>query len=444
MTTSDKVIWSEGMFLQPQHFQQHDRYIENLVMRRPCIHEFCNFGISECQFDQQLLSIGKISIHHCRGFFSDGTAFSIPEMNHAPLILDVPEGTANCIIYLALPFKRAGISECGTESENALFRYQTKTVQVCDSNINATNVVPVQVGKLALQLILETQDRQGLNCLGIARILELDVNKEISLDENYIPPCINAKSISYLSNLVQEIQGLLQFRGKVLAQRISDISSGARVDIIEYLVLNIINKSESLFEHLLKIPSVHPEYLFSVSIQLLAELSTFANKQHRPENIPLYLHEDLKSSFHNLAEQLRNALRTLLKENVAELKINWQESGIWDCTLPDKTFIDKVNFILGVKAALPRQFILSHFPGQIKIAPPDEIQNLINRSLPGIELEHLPVIPGEIPYFPELTYFVLNMNHAFWKPIKNSGSIVFHLGGEYPEIQLALWTTVKK
>ena len=28
MTWHNKVIWTEGMFLQPQHFQQHDRYTE--------------------------------------------------------------------------------------------------------------------------------------------------------------------------------------------------------------------------------------------------------------------------------------------------------------------------------------------------------------------------------------------------------------------------------
>ena len=34
MTWNSKVIWSEGMFLQPQHFQQQDRYLEHLVEGR--------------------------------------------------------------------------------------------------------------------------------------------------------------------------------------------------------------------------------------------------------------------------------------------------------------------------------------------------------------------------------------------------------------------------
>ena len=34
MSVTRKVVWSEGMFLQPHHFQQHDRYLENLVEAR--------------------------------------------------------------------------------------------------------------------------------------------------------------------------------------------------------------------------------------------------------------------------------------------------------------------------------------------------------------------------------------------------------------------------
>src|SRR5690349_20281589 len=34
MTWHNKVVWTEGMFLQPQHFQQHDRYTEYQLRQR--------------------------------------------------------------------------------------------------------------------------------------------------------------------------------------------------------------------------------------------------------------------------------------------------------------------------------------------------------------------------------------------------------------------------
>ena len=34
MEYAQKVLWSEGMFLTPHHFQQADRYYEHLITRR--------------------------------------------------------------------------------------------------------------------------------------------------------------------------------------------------------------------------------------------------------------------------------------------------------------------------------------------------------------------------------------------------------------------------
>ncbi|MEY4209827.1 MAG: hypothetical protein RLZ92_205, partial [Pseudomonadota bacterium] len=31
MSINNKIVWSEGMFLRPQHFQQHDRFIERFI-----------------------------------------------------------------------------------------------------------------------------------------------------------------------------------------------------------------------------------------------------------------------------------------------------------------------------------------------------------------------------------------------------------------------------
>lgn len=31
MSQNNKVIWSEGLFLRPQHFQQQDRHVDALV-----------------------------------------------------------------------------------------------------------------------------------------------------------------------------------------------------------------------------------------------------------------------------------------------------------------------------------------------------------------------------------------------------------------------------
>ena len=34
MNWFSKVVWSEGMFLRPQHFQQHERFIDHVIQGR--------------------------------------------------------------------------------------------------------------------------------------------------------------------------------------------------------------------------------------------------------------------------------------------------------------------------------------------------------------------------------------------------------------------------
>src|SRR5947208_1947321 len=44
MSSSDKVVWSEGMFLQQQHFQQQERYVERILDARARALAACGWG----------------------------------------------------------------------------------------------------------------------------------------------------------------------------------------------------------------------------------------------------------------------------------------------------------------------------------------------------------------------------------------------------------------
>ena len=36
MSWNNKVVWTEGMLLQPQHLQQHDRFLQTQLEARVC------------------------------------------------------------------------------------------------------------------------------------------------------------------------------------------------------------------------------------------------------------------------------------------------------------------------------------------------------------------------------------------------------------------------
>src|SRR5262249_49946271 len=111
MSWSNKVIWSEGLFLRPQHFQQFDRYIEKLVRSRVAALRPYPWGITELKLKREMLALGKFAIEEAHGVLEDGTPFSIPDDADHPPPLDVPETTRNRVVFLTLPGYQPGALE---------------------------------------------------------------------------------------------------------------------------------------------------------------------------------------------------------------------------------------------------------------------------------------------------------------------------------------------
>ena len=73
MSINNRIVWSEGMFLRPQHFQQHDRYLESRIDGRCYGIRAYDWGFSSLKLDGGQLAIGKIALAAARGIFQDGT-----------------------------------------------------------------------------------------------------------------------------------------------------------------------------------------------------------------------------------------------------------------------------------------------------------------------------------------------------------------------------------
>lgn len=67
MSWHSKVIWSQGMFLLPHHFQQETRYLEHLVDSRARALAPHGWGFTELVLDEALLSVGRLGIVRASG-----------------------------------------------------------------------------------------------------------------------------------------------------------------------------------------------------------------------------------------------------------------------------------------------------------------------------------------------------------------------------------------
>ena len=95
--------------------------------------------------------------------------------------------------------------------------------------------------------------------------------------------------------------------------------------------------------------------------------------------------------------------------------------------------------MLAGNSTIPAEDLRRHFAGQAKIGPVEEIRQLVNSALPGIQLRPLPVAPRQIPYHAGVVYFELASDSPYWSKMTTSGGIAIHVSGQYPGLKMELW-----
>ena len=87
MSWENKPVWSEGMFLRPQHFQQFERFTSAQLEARVAPLVSHAWGLASLRIDDGLLKTGKIALARATGVFDDGTPFHVPDGAAAPMPL---------------------------------------------------------------------------------------------------------------------------------------------------------------------------------------------------------------------------------------------------------------------------------------------------------------------------------------------------------------------
>jgi type VI secretion system protein ImpJ len=437
---TSKVVWSEGMFLRPHHFQQQERYFANLVESRSAPLQPYPWGFTELKLDQQLLGLGKIALVSARGVFPDGTPFSIPDDEEPPAALEFPETAKNQCVLLSLPQRRAGMEEVdGRERRDSLARFSMLDYEVRDSNADNNSDAAMQVGKLRLRLALQGEALGAYACLALARVKERRADASLALDDGFIVPCLNHRAASPLAAFVTELCSMLQQRGEELAGVVTGRAQTGVSEITDFLLLQSVNRAQPLFAHLDQASGLHPESLYRICLVLAGDLATFARPDKRPAQFAAYRHDDLQSTFAPVMEDLRRSLRMVIERNAVSIPLEAGQFNIHVAQVADRQLFRTANFVLVANANVQGEFLRQHLPMQIKVGPVEKIRDLVNHALPGVLVRALPVVPRQIPFHAGSSYFELDRGGELWKQLERSGGMAMHVPDDFPGLKLQLW-----
>ena len=441
MSWDAKVLWNEGLFLQPHHFQQADRHTENLIAGLAGRMTPYAWGISDIEINRDVLKVGQFAIKSASGLTQDGTVFRVPDSDDHPPALDVPPDTKDCVVYLSVPQRRQGAPEVDmTGSELSAARLRPAEVDVSDNTQRNGKSVSLAVGKLRLQFALEVDDLADRLVMPIARIIEVRADQEVILDESFVPSCLDIRAASPLSGFVSELEGLLNHRITALSGRLTaGAGTKGAAEIQDFLLLMTINQALPMVRHMKGCDHLHPLTLYREAISLSGALSAFMAPDKKPAQYPSYQHHDLTNSFRPVIRDLRQYLSAVLEQTAVPIAIEPRKFGISVGVIADRKLIGNAQFVLSVQADIPDDKLRRHFAGQAKIGPVEEIRQLVNSALPGIDLRPLPVAPRQIPYHSGVVYFEVDPGSKYWGKMTTSGGIAVHVSGDYPGLKMELW-----
>jgi type VI secretion system protein ImpJ len=441
MSQQNRVVWSEGLFLRPQHFQQAERFLEYWIESRVGPGFPYGYGFTRLELDQELLKLGKLGIRSAHGIMPDGTPFSIPEECPAPPPMDVPTDCKDTAVMLALPLRRAGLPEISLDakSDNGLPRYRSADMAVDDNVAGMQGSADMKVGQLNLKLVLASDSTEAYSTLGVAKITERRSSNVVVLDEKFIPPCIDCRASQILHDYVREIGSLLNHRANALAGRLGQPGQQGVAEISDFLMLQVANRFDPLFRHLQERSPLHPEALFTSCLSLAGDLATFTHANRRPADLPPYRHDALIDTFMPLIADLRDSLTAVMDQNAVSIELQDRGRGLFTASIPDLDLLRTASFILAVNAEMAAEMLRHSFPTQVKIGPAEKIRDLVMSHLPGIILQPMPVAPRQLPYHAGFTYFELDRSSEFWKGLEANRLLALHIAGDFPGLQMELW-----
>lgn len=433
------VIWQEGMLLRPQHLQHSDRYYQQQLNRTRLLGSDA-WGFLTLDVDVQYLNLGKVVVNRASGVLPDGSLFELSGAME-PLVLQVPANAGRQAVYLALPLATDNQVEVRRpEQSDVLARYVACETQIGDSNAGVDSRCQIHCARPDLRLVLGEHANDPFYVkLQVAQVLDSTGEGGVRLDVDFVPTYIYLQGCGYVSSCIKEVVSLLTTRADAIAARIQGNGSSEGAQLGDFLMLQLINRTELTLRHYLSQPQVRPQTLYRELLSILGELSTFATDSKRAQWQGHYQHGDQGASFRGLMESLRTLLSMVLEQHAIELPLQQRQYGVLVCPVSDLKLLGTATFILAATAQCDTEELRHRLPAHLKIGSVERIRELVNLHLAGIKVKALPVAPRQIPFHANKTYFMLELSAVDITQLEQSGGFAFHASGAFAELELNFW-----
>jgi type VI secretion system protein ImpJ len=441
---AQKILWSEGMFLTPHHFQQADRYLESLITRRLAAVRPLGWGVCRLQINTDALANGEFILSKCSAILSDGMAVDTPDLDPLPPARPVEtafDSKRNSLgVYLASPLARAGGIAFSPEgsADGRPTRYHRRSLSAADENTGGSEREVVLAAK-TLRILFEGEPLDDYVTLKVAELTR-SASGKFQLSDTYVPPCLFLSSsphlVAYLRRILEMISAKSSDLSSQRRQRAAGLVEFTMSEAANFWFLHTVNATIPVLMHLHGHSDVHPEDVFLVLARLAGELFTFSGEGH-PKDLPQYSHDAVGASFAAMEKKISDLMGTVIPTRCAPIPLEKTRESLYTGRLRDDRLLEG-QFYLAVSAEVPEEKIIREVPLKAKVSASDRVDQLIAAALRGLTLRHMPTPPAEIPVQPGRQYFQVDKAGEHWESVKKSRSISFYIPPEFKNLKLEL------
>lgn len=437
------IYWQQGMFLQPQHFQQSD--LHQQFQRKPALENGQPhfWGVGEFALATAAIANQRIEVQSAQVLFPDRTYVEYPGnavIAGRSFTTEQFEGDKPLNVYLGLRRLHAtesNVSTVGELAEAALAPTRYATTHASDEVPDLySNAAPAQVRSLmfVLRIFLdsELEALQDYELVPIARLVR--DGALVRLVDDYVPPCYALSGSQWLQQQIRDIRDELAGRARQLqAYKSPGGTRGAGLDaadVVLLLALRTMNRFSPQLQHLSEVEHLHPWAVYGVLRQLVGELSSFSERfnmfgeaEDGTAGVPAYDHRQIGRCFaraHALISHMLNEITV-----GAEFIVQLQPEGdhLYSGELPKRLFGEHNRFYLLLRSDSLAAAVAQTVPNNARLGPSAEMPKLLSLALPGLELIHLPVAPQGLPRRADSHYFRIEQISRQWESVTRDGLV---------------------
>jgi type VI secretion system protein ImpJ len=445
MKNLSRLVWSEGMYLGPHHFQAQSRYFEDSVHFAMASLYFAPFGVGGFELDPEALQNGTLSLVHARGVFPDGLVFQMPDADPLPAAREISELFSpireSVVAHLAISPRIPDGLNCalGDGGDGANTRYIAENVVLHDDN-TGRDEKPVRVGRKNVRLLLDTEVTADMVTLPIARIRR-DGTGHFVFDPTFIPPCLEISASERLMVMLRRLVEIMEDKSSNLTRaKVGSAKSSAgwsSQEVANFWFLHCVNAGLAPLRHLCMSKRGHPEELFVELLRLAGALCTFGLDSH-PRSLPLYDHLNLQECFEAVDDHIRRHLELLMPTNVIPIPLTAMGNYYWSGPVPDQRCLGGCRWIFAIRSKIGEADLIERTPRLIKICSKDFVPRLVQRALPGLALTQIPIPPAAVSPRLETQYFAVNRAGPCWDHIVLTRQVGVYVPGEVPQPEIEL------